>query len=116
MRSPWLVCVLISLAALAESGCRGYRAAQQQRAAEQSDLQQIIVIAGGLNGPYRTLGPVDYPGDGWAVLSLVGPAPCIPDKARKAAVEQYGHVDAIIGFNYGSTPYCGGTAVAFTAQ
>ena len=115
MRSPWLLCVLISLA-LAQYGCRGYRAAQQQRAEERSALQQIIVIAGDLNGPYRTLGPVDYPGDGLAVLSLVGPAPCIPDKARKAAVEQYGHVDAIIGFNYGSTPYCSGTAVAFTAQ
>src|SRR5215475_4963167 len=116
MRSPWLLCVLISLAALAQYGCRGYRAAQQQRATERSALQQIIVIAGDVNGPYRILGSVDYPGDGMAVISLVGPAPCTPDKARKAAVEQYGHVDAIIGFNYGSTPYCGGTAVVFTGQ
>lgn len=90
----------------------------RQRTAQQAAMNAIIVTPGDLpSRKYEILGSVDYPGRGVTLMSLVGPPSCGPDNARKAALEHYSHVDAIIGFTQwrdGSTPHCGGTAVRFT--
>jgi hypothetical protein len=118
--------VLLALVACSATACteaQRQRIRERQEARAWAEMQQraqmdsIIVTPGDLTGrQYTIVGSVDYPGRGKVVMSLVGPTTCGPDDARRAAAEQYGNVDAIIGFTQwrdGTTPHCGGTAVRF---
>jgi len=128
MTAVALCALALSAAACTEAQRQRIRESQQRREylaevqreqteSMQKQMDSIIVTPGDLTGrQYTIVGSVDYPGRGKVVVSLVGPTTCGPDDARRAAVEQYGNVDAIIGFTQwrdGTTPHCGGTAVRF---
>lgn len=69
----------------------GYCSRRCRRGTPQG-LARILVVPGDLSRPYRILGPVrpDY---------SIQSGTCSVDALRQAALDEYKHVDAIIGAN-----------------